>query len=92
MASKEKKTAPELGAMIIHEIRQYPRFNDIVEVTISPTQQGPANWTHSFTIAAPRSGPWPVFPEADKLVRLFQNDFELAEPPRDSGALAVSAT
>jgi hypothetical protein len=27
--------------------------------------------------AASRSGPWPVCPEADKLLRLFQDDFEL---------------
>ena len=78
MASKGQKTATELAALIMDEIRRYPEFNDIVDVTISPTQQGLANWTASFTIAASRSGPWPVFPEADTLVRLFQDDFELA--------------
>jgi hypothetical protein len=77
MASKEKKTATELAALIMNEFRQYPEFNDIVDITISPSQQGPANWTASFTIAASRSGPWPAFPEADKLIRLFQDDFDL---------------
>jgi hypothetical protein len=78
MASKEKKTAPELAAMIMDETRAHPVFNDIIGVTISPTERGPSNWTAEFTFAASRSGPWPVFPEADKLLRLFQDDFELA--------------
>ena len=78
MTSKEQKTATELAAMIMAEVHLYPEFNAIADVTISPTQQGSANWTASFTIEAPRSGPWPVFPEADKLIRLFQDDFDLA--------------
>jgi hypothetical protein len=78
MTSKEQKTATELAAMIMAEVHLYPEFNAIVDVTISPTQQGLANWTASFTIEASRSGPWPVFPEADKLIRLFQDDFDLA--------------
>jgi hypothetical protein len=77
MASKEQKTAAELAALIMNEFRQYPQLNDIVGVKISPTQQGPANWTASCTIEASRSGPWPVFPEVDKLIRLFQDDFDL---------------
>jgi hypothetical protein len=78
MTSKEQKTATELAAMIMAEVHLYPEFNAIADVTISPTQQGLANWTASFTIKASRSGPWPVFPEADKLIRLFQDDFDLA--------------
>jgi hypothetical protein len=77
MASKEKKTTPELAAMIMHETRCHPVFKDIIDVTISPAKQGPSNWTAEFTFAASRSGPWPVCPEADKLLRLFQDDFEL---------------
>jgi hypothetical protein len=77
MASKEKKTAAELAALILNEFRQYPQFNHIVDVTISPTQKGPANWTANYDVEASRSGPWPVFPEADKLIRLFQDDFDL---------------
>jgi hypothetical protein len=79
MASKEKKTATELTAMIMDETRCHPVFKDIIDVTISPTKQGQSNWTAEFTFAASRSGPWPVCPEADKLLRLFQNDFELAD-------------
>jgi hypothetical protein len=77
MASKEKKTVPEPAAIIMDETRQHPVFNDIVDVTISPTEQGPSNWTAYFTFAATRSGPWAVCPEADKLIQLFQDDFEL---------------
>jgi hypothetical protein len=78
MASREQKITAELAALIMGEIRRYPEFNDIVDVTISRTQQGLANWMASFTIAASRSGPWPVFPNADKIVRLVQDQFELA--------------
>jgi hypothetical protein len=88
MTTKEKKTAPELAAMIMDEIRRYPQFNDIAEVTISRAQQGLANWSATSTVAASQSGPWPVFPEFDKLVRLFQADFELADSP----VLGASAT
>jgi hypothetical protein len=77
MASKEKKTAVELKAMIMNETRAHSVFNDIIDVAISPTKQGPSNWTADFTFAASRHGPWPVCPEADKLLRLFQDDFEL---------------
>jgi hypothetical protein len=77
MPAKEKKTAPELSALMMNEIHCHPVFNDIIDVTISPTKQGPSNWTAEFTFAASRSGPWPVCPEADKLLRLFQDDFEL---------------
>ena len=79
MAPKEKKTLPELTAMIMHETRCHAVFQNIVDVTISRTKQGPSNWTAEFTFAASRSGPWPVCPEADKLIRLFQDDFELAD-------------
>jgi hypothetical protein len=77
MASKEKKTAAELAALIMNEFRQYPQLNDIVNVTISPSDQDPANWTASYDVQASRSGPWPVFPEANELIRLFQGDFDL---------------
>ena len=78
MASKEKKTAPELTTLIMNETRAHPVLNVIIDVTILPSGQGPSNWTAEFTFVASRSGPWPVFPEADKLLRLFQDDFELA--------------
>lgn len=79
MASKEQTTATDLVRMITDELRLYPQFNGIVGVTVSATQQGPSNWKADYTIAATRSGPWPVFQEVDKLIRLFQDDFELAE-------------
>jgi hypothetical protein len=78
MASKEQKTAAELKAMIMNETRAHAVFKHIIDVTISPAERGPSNWTADFTFAASRSGPWPVCPEADKLLRLFQGDFELA--------------
>jgi hypothetical protein len=79
MVPKEKKTAIELKAMMMNEARAHPVLKDIIDVTISPTKQGPSNWTAEFTFAASRSGPWPVCPEPDKLLRLFQDDFELAD-------------
>ena len=78
MASKEKKTAAELKAMIMNETRAHREFKDIIDVTISSTKQGPSNWTAEFIFAATQSGPWPVCPEANKLLQLFQDDFELA--------------
>lgn len=77
MASKEKKTAIELKVLIMNETRAHPVFKDIIDVMISPAEQGPSNWTAEFTFAASQSGPWPVCREADKLLRLFQDDFEL---------------
>jgi hypothetical protein len=78
MASKEKKTSAELKAMMMNETRAHTVFKDVIDVTISPTEHGPSNWTAEFTFAATQSGPWPVCPEANKLLQLFQDDFELA--------------
>lgn len=83
MASKEKKTATELRTMIMDETRCHPALTNIADVRISPTKHGPSNWTAEFTFAvASRSGPWPVCPEADILLKLFQNDFELVVMPQ----------
>jgi hypothetical protein len=80
MASKQLKTATELAAMITDEIRIYPQYNDIVDITVSPSQGGPPNWMAKYNIIASRSGPWPAYlsQEIDKLIGLFQNDFDLA--------------
>jgi hypothetical protein len=79
MASKEKKTAPELVAMITDEIRRYPQYNCIIDITVLPSQGGLTNWRANYNTKATRSGPWPVYltMEIDKLIRLFQDDFEL---------------
>jgi hypothetical protein len=78
MASKETKTATELRTMIMDETRCHPALTHIVDVRISPAKHGLSNWTAEFTFAvASRSGPWPVCPEADTLLRLFQDDFDL---------------
>jgi hypothetical protein len=79
MASKEKKTAPEIVAMITDEIRRYPQYNCIIDITVVPSQGGQTNWSANYNTEATRSGPWPVYltMEIDKLIRLFQNDFEL---------------
>jgi hypothetical protein len=84
MASKEKKTAPELVAMIMDEFRVH-NFNDIGDLRVFPTQEGPSNWKASYNIEATRSGPWPVYQEVDNLIRLFQNDFELIESGDSNG-------
>ena len=88
MASKEKKTVQELTDLIMHETRCHPEFSNIVDVKVSPTKKGPSNWTAEFTFAATQSGPWPVCLEADKLIRLFQDDFKLD----DSDDLGETAT
>jgi hypothetical protein len=79
MPAKEKKTTPELVAMITDEIRRYPQYNCIVDITISATQGRQTNWKANYNMKATRSGPWPAYLaiEIDKLIRLFQNDFEL---------------
>lgn len=80
MTIKVKANAAELLRMITEEMRAHPQFfNRIGDLTIVPTQQGSSNWKADYTIAATPSGPWPVCPEMDKLIQLFQNDFELAE-------------
>jgi hypothetical protein len=84
MIAKEKKTATELVAMITDEIRLYPQYNDVVDITVSPAERGPANWTANYDVQASRAGPWPVLQEIDKLIRLFQDDFDLADEESDS--------
>jgi hypothetical protein len=79
MAAKGKKTAPELVAMITDEIRRYPQYDCIADIAISATNGSNTNWMVKYNIESDRSGPWPVYVtmEIDKLIRLFQDDFEL---------------
>jgi hypothetical protein len=81
MASKERKTAPELVAMMMDEFRIH-QFNDIVDLMVSAAQTGPSNWTASYNIEAARLGPWPVYPEVDNIIRLFQNEFRVSRGGR----------
>jgi hypothetical protein len=76
---REKKTAPELLATITDEIRRYPQYNDVVNIVILPSQKGRSNWEVSYDIETTRSGSWPAYlgMEIDKLIGLFQDDFEL---------------
>jgi hypothetical protein len=39
MTSKERKTAPELVAMMMNEFRVH-QFNDIIDLVVSPAKEG----------------------------------------------------
>jgi len=78
MTVKESKTAAELATLIVREVRQLPGCGDILDVKISRVEQGPSNWTASFTMTAVRSEPWPLPPPtADEVVRRIQAQFDL---------------
>jgi hypothetical protein len=61
VTAKEKKSAAELKALIMREVKQHPEWNDIVDVAITST--GPAqqphqpNWDAAFTMSGPRVAP-----------------------------------
>jgi hypothetical protein len=76
-AAKEIKPAAELEALISNELRAH-QLNDIVNIKVLPST-GPANWTATYEIESSHPGPWPIYPEADEIIRLFQRDFDLVE-------------
>lgn len=77
MVTKEKKTADELAALIMGEIRKYPECNHILNVTITrPVQRAPhqPNWDVAFVVHGNV-----IAPEfAYRIAREVQSHFDLA--------------
>jgi hypothetical protein len=53
MATKEKKSAAELKALIMREVKQHPEWHDIVDVAITQPARPPhqPNWDAAFTMS-----------------------------------------
>jgi hypothetical protein len=63
MAPKEKKTAPELAALIMREIRELPEYDHITRVTITRVPQLKRGLFHDGSCApTARSLGWQVCP------------------------------
>ena len=76
MAPKEKKTAPELAALIMREIRELPEYDHIAGVAITRApRQAPdqLNWYFSWTV----TGNWPMPEGAFKIAERFQAQIDL---------------
>ena len=64
MASKEKKSAIELRALIMDEVRKHPDWDDIVDVAIIQSIRSAPhhpNWDGAFTMAGQRIAPERAF-------------------------------
>jgi hypothetical protein len=60
---KEKKSAAELKALIMRELKQHPEWHDIQDVAITSAAR-PAdepNWDAAFTMSGSRSAPEGAF-------------------------------
>jgi len=93
MASKETKTATELAALIMREIREFPECDHIARVAITRLpRQAPdqPNWRFSWTV----NGSWAVPEAAFKLAERFQAQTELvlSDRPQSSGRIGVGAS
>ena len=78
MTAKEKKTATDLTATIMQEVRKHPDCNDITNVAIiRPVQHAPGhpNWSFAWT----RDHTSSLAPAtANEIARKLQNQFDLA--------------
>lgn len=75
--AKEQKTADELTALIMTEVRQHREWNDLMDVAIvRPVQSTPLhpNWDASFVVNGSRVPPEGAF----QFVRGLQSKFDLA--------------
>jgi hypothetical protein len=93
MASKETKTATELAALIMREIRELPECDHIARVAItrSPRQRDhQPNWRFSWTV----NGSWAVPESAFKIAERLQAKADLAssDGSTPSDPLGVFAT
>jgi hypothetical protein len=71
---KEKKSASELQAMIMQEVRKHPDWSYIEDVAITQSvQTAPhhANWSVGFVCDGPRTAPGEAFQFARELVSKF---------------------
>jgi len=76
MTTREKKSAPELKALIMREVKQHPEWRDIQDVAITPSGRPPyqPNWDAAFTMTGPRTTPEGAF----RFVRELGTKFDLA--------------
>jgi hypothetical protein len=70
---KEKKSAAELKALIMRELRQHPEWHDIedVEITSPARPREQPNSDAAFTMSGPRSAPEGAFRFARELGAKF---------------------
>jgi hypothetical protein len=70
---KEKRSAAELKALIMRELRKHPEWHDIEDVAITsparPREQ--PNWGAAFRMSGPRSAPEGAFRFARELGAKF---------------------
>jgi hypothetical protein len=77
MAPKEKKTATELAALIMREIRELPECDHIARVAITRAPRRASeqsNWRFSWAL----NGNWAVPESAFKIAERFQAQIDLA--------------
>jgi hypothetical protein len=77
MAIKEKKSAAELRASIMGEIREHSHWSDIIDITVVTIPQYSAdrpNWDGTFTLNGAMAPPEGAF----QIVRKHQSKFDLA--------------
>jgi hypothetical protein len=73
----EKKSAAELRALIMRELRQHPEWHDMEDVIEDVAITSPArpreqpNWDAAFTMSGPRSAPEGAFRFARELGAKF---------------------
>jgi hypothetical protein len=78
MTVKPKKTAQELQAMIMEQIRKQPELRSIMDVGVTPAVQSAAHhpsWQFGWWL---RDGPAAASLKADEIARKFQYEFDLA--------------
>ena len=71
--AKEKKSAAELKALIMRELKQHPEWHDIEDVAITFPARPPdrPNWGAALTMSGPRSAPEGAFRFARELGAKF---------------------
>ena len=74
--TKEKKSAAELKALIMRELKQHPEWHDIEDVAITSPARPPdqPNSGAAFTMSGPRSAPEGAF----EICRELGAKFDLA--------------
>jgi hypothetical protein len=91
--NKEKRTASELAALIMREIREFPECDHIARVAITRLFKHPPhqpNWCFSWSV----NGSWPVPEAAFKIAEKFQAqaDLALSDRPEPSGRKGAVTT
>jgi hypothetical protein len=73
MTPREKKSAVELKALIMREVRRHPEWHDILDVAITRPERLPhqPNWDAAFTMTGPRATPEGAFRFAGELGAKF---------------------